>query len=101
MSKETAAELRQLLADNVASGTAQSLSINGTSVGGMVATKLSDKHGWAVTIAPVTLPELVVAVLLEDDSFNDQQIDEANVAAVARRITEAVLRLPSFKVGGS
>ena len=101
LSKETAAELRQLLADNVASGTAQSLSINGTSVGGMVATKLSDKHGWAVTIAPVTLPELVVAVLLEDDSFNDQQIDEANVAAVARRITEAVLRLPSFKVGGS
>ena len=101
LSKETAAELRQLLAENVVSGTAQNLSINGTPVGGMVATQFLGKHGWAVTIAPVTLPDLVVAVLLEDDSFSDQQVAEANVAAIARRITEAVLRLPSFKVGGS
>ena len=49
----------------------------------------------------MTLPGLVVAVLLEDDNFSDQQISEANVAAVTRRITEAILRLPSFKVGGS
>ena len=67
----------------------------------MVATQFSDKHSWAVAMTPVTLPGLVVAVLLEDDNFSDQQISEANVAAVTRRITEAILRLPSFKVGGS
>ena len=101
LSKETAAELRQLLADNVTDGTARSLSIDGISVGGMVATQFPDKHSWAVAMTPVTLPGLVVAVLLEDDNFSDQQISEANVAAVTRRITEAILRLPSFKVGGS
>ena len=101
LSKETAAELTDLLTSNVVNGSAQNLSIEGSSVGGMVATQFPDNHGWAVAIAPVTLPELVVAVLLEDDSSSDQQIAEANVAAITRRITEAVLRLPSFKVGGS
>ncbi|MEC9058280.1 MAG: penicillin-binding transpeptidase domain-containing protein [Actinomycetota bacterium] len=101
ISKETAAELRELLAQNVIHGTAQDLSISGMEVGGMVASPFLAKHVWAVVIAPVTLPEVVVAVLLEHDSFDDHQTAEAHVAAITRRITEAVLRLPSSNVGGS
>ncbi|MDP7066976.1 MAG: penicillin-binding transpeptidase domain-containing protein [Acidimicrobiales bacterium] len=101
ISKETAAELRELLAQNVSHGTAQDLSISGMEVGGMVASQFLDNHVWAVVIAPVTLPEVVVAVLLEHDSFDDHQTAGANVAAITRRITEAVLRLSSSNVGGS
>ena len=54
-----------------------------------------------VSLAPVTRPEVVVAVLLEGDDFDNRQIAEATIAGISRRITEAVLRLPSPNLGES
>ena len=54
-----------------------------------------------VALAPVTRPEVIVAVLLEGDDFDDQQTAEASITGISRRITEAVIRLPSPTLGGS
>ena len=102
LSKETAAELLRLLEENVENGTAQGLALSDVSVAGMSTSKFSDSnHLWAVALAPVTRPEVVVAVLLEGDGFDDQRTVEATVTAITRRITEAVLRLSSPALGGS
>ena len=71
-------------------------------MGGLLASSFSQSnHLWMVSLAPVTRPEVVVAVLLEGDDFDDRQIAEATIAGISRRITEAVLRLPSPNLGES
>ena len=102
ISKETAAQLLELLSENVKTGTAQNLALDAVPVAGMAASKFSgSNHLWMVALAPVTRPEVVVAVLLEGDGSDDQDTAEATVAAITRRITEAVLRLSSSNLGGS
>ena len=102
ISKETAAQLLELLSENVKTGTAQSLALSAVPVAGMSASRFSESnHLWMVALAPVTRPEVVVAVLLEGDGSDDQDTAEATVAAINRRITEAVLRLSSSNLGGS
>ena len=102
VSKETAAKLLELLSENVKTGTAQDLALRDVPVAGMSASRFSgSNHLWMVALAPVTRPEVVVAVLLEGDGSDDQQTAEATVAAITRRITEAVLRLSNSNLGGS
>ncbi len=102
LSKETAAELLRLLGENVENGRAQGLALSDIPVAGMSTSRFSgSNHLWAVALAPVTRPEVVVAVLLEGDGIDDQRTAEATVAAITRRIIEAVLRLSSPALGGS
>ena len=102
ISKETAAKLLGLLSENVKTGSAQGLALSAVPVAGMSASRFSgSNHLWMVALAPVTRPEVVVAVLLEGDGSDDQDTAEATVAAITRRIIEAVLRLPSSNLGGS
>ena len=102
VSKETASELLGLLSENVINGDAAGLQLNDVPVGGLLASSFSQSnHLWMVSLAPVTRPEVVVAVLLEGDDFDDRQIAEATIAGISRRITEAVLRLPSPNLGES
>ena len=83
LSKETAAELGQLL-DNVTDGTARSLSIDGISVGGMVATQFPDKHELGSRHDSDTARARCCGTSKDDNFSDQQQISEANVAAVAR-----------------
>ncbi len=102
VSKETAAKLLELLSENVRTGRAQGLALSDVAVAGMSASRFSgSNHLWMVALAPVTRPEVVVAVLLEGDGSDDQETAEATVAAITRRITEAVLRLSNSNLGGS
>jgi peptidoglycan glycosyltransferase len=102
ISKETAAKLLGLLSENVKTGTAQGLALSDVQVAGMSASRFSgSNHLWMVALAPVTRPEVVVAVLLEGDGSDDQETAEANIAAITRRITEAVLRLSNSNLRGS
>ena len=73
ISKETAAQLLELLSENVKTGTAQNLAVDTVPVAGMAASKFSgSNHLWMVALAPVTRPEGVIAVLLEGDGSDDQ-----------------------------
>ena len=82
--------------------TAEDLALVDVPVGGMSASRFSGSNLlWMVALAPVTRPEVVVAVLLEGDGSDDQETAEATVAAITRRITEAVLRLSNSNLGGS
>lgn len=102
VSKETAAELLGLLSENVKNGNAAGLELSDVSMGGLLASSFSESnHLWMVALAPVTRPEVIVAVLLEGDDFDDRQAAEASITGISRRITEAVLRLPSPTIGGS
>tara|TARA_Y100001934_G_C12295971_1_gene747392 strand:+ start:280 stop:735 length:456 start_codon:yes stop_codon:yes gene_type:complete len=102
VSKETAAELLGLLSENVKNGNAAGLELSDVSMGGLLASSFSESnHLWMVALAPVTRPEVIVAVLLEGDDFDDRQAAEASITGISRRITEAVLRLPSPTLGGS
>jgi hypothetical protein len=102
VSKETAAELLGLLSENVKSGNAAGLELSDVSMGALLASSFSESnHLWMVALAPVPRPEVIVAVLLEGNDFDDQQTAEANIAGISRRITEAVLRLPNPNLEGS
>ncbi|HAF69482.1 MAG TPA: hypothetical protein DCL16_10200, partial [Acidimicrobiaceae bacterium] len=102
VSKETAAQLLELLSENVISGSAAGIALSDVSIGGLLASSFSQsQHLWMVALAPVTRPEVIVAVLLEGDDFDDQQTAEASITGISRRITEAVIRLPSPTLGGS
>ena len=102
VSKETASKLLELLSENVINGDAAGLQLNDVPMGGLLASSFSQSnHLWMVSLAPVTRPEVVVAVLLEGDDFDNRQIAEATIAGISRRITEAVLRLPSPTLGES
>ncbi len=99
---ETASKLRAMLAANVKQGNAQGLALDDVEVAGILASGFTDNpHVWATALAPVTQPELAIAVLLEGDEFSDSQVAETVVARITRSIIEAVLRLPSSNLEGT
>ena len=99
---DTALTLRRMLAENVERGNAQGLALKNVEVGGILASGFAEQpHVWAVALAPVTQPELAIAVLLEGDELSDPHAAETVVASITRSIIEAVLRLPSPNVEGT
>jgi len=102
ITSDTALRLQTMLAANVERGTAQALALNDVEVAGMLESGFNDHpHVWAIAIAPVTQPELAIAVLLEGDELSDPQVTETVVARITRSIIEAVLRLPSPNLEGT
>ena len=102
ITSDTALRLQTMLAANVERGTARALALNDVEVAGMLESGFNDHpHVWAIAIAPVTQPELAIAVLLEGDELSDPQVTETVVARITRSIIEAVLRLPSPNLEGT
>ena len=90
-----------MLAANVQAGNAQGLALNEVEVGGILASaSAGHPQVWAIALAPVTQPELAIAVLLEGDNLGGPQAAESVVAAITRSIIEAVLRLPTPNLEG-
>jgi peptidoglycan glycosyltransferase len=91
-----------MLVANVEKGTAQGLALDDVEVAGMLESGFNDHpHVWAIALAPVTQPELAIAVLVEGDQLSDPQVTETVVARITRSIIEAVLRLPSPNLEGT
>ncbi|MCS5681992.1 MAG: penicillin-binding transpeptidase domain-containing protein [Acidimicrobiales bacterium] len=101
IASETASKLQTMLAANVQAGNAQGLALNEVEVGGILASaSAGHPQVWAIALAPVTQPELAIAVLLEGDNLGGPQVAESVVAAITRSIIEAVLRLPTPNLEG-
>lgn len=102
ITSDTALRLQTMLAANVERGTAQALALDDVEVAGMLESGFNDHpHAWAIAFAPVTQPELAIAVLLEGDELSDPQVTETVVARITRSIIAAVLRLPSPNLEGT
>lgn len=102
ITRDTALRLQSMLVANVEKGTAQGLALDDVEVAGMLESGFNDHpHVWAIALAPVTQPELAIAVLVEGDQLSDPQVTETVVARITRSIIEAVLRLPSPNLEGT
>ncbi|MDG2112704.1 MAG: penicillin-binding protein 2 [Actinomycetota bacterium] len=95
----TAQQLQALLANVVANGTARSLQLDGIEVAAKTGTAEIDgtdgTHAWIIAVAPVSDPQVAVAVLVEGDDTTGQQTGGNVAGPVAKAVIEAVLQLPT------
>lgn len=95
----TAQQLQALLAEVVANGTAKSLQLDDIDVAAKTGTAEIDgtegTHAWIIAFAPVSEPQVAVAVLVEGDDTTGQQTGGSVAGPVAKAIIEAVLQLPT------
>ena len=82
----TARQVRDLMREVVLTGTGRNANIPGLEVAGKTGTAQNPHgkdHGWFVCMAPVSSPELVVAVVVENQGFGSQ-----TALPIARSILE-------------
>ena len=95
----TARRVRDLMREVVLSGTGRRAEIPGMEVAGKTGTAQNPHggdHGWFVCMAPASAPELVVAVVVENQGFGSQ-----TALPIARAILEKARELGHFMtVGG-
>ena len=94
----TARKVRDLMRGVVLSGTGRKADIPGLEVAGKTGTAQNPHgkdHGWFVCMAPVSAPELVVAVVVENQGFGSQ-----TALPIARAILEKARELGYFTTPG-
>ena len=102
ITKSVSEELKAVLLDSVERGTAQSVQTAGVKVGakiGIVRVKNSTAtHNWVIAFAPVTNPEVAVAVFVEEGGSEGVYTQGTDAGPIARAVIEASLRLPTSTV---
>ena len=95
----TAQQLQSMMSDVVTSGTARILQLGDVGVAAKTGTAEIDgtdgTHAWIIAFAPVTDPQVAVAVLVEGDDTTGQQTGGTVAGPVAKAVIEAVLQLPT------
>ena len=96
LSSETAAHLRDMMINNVASGAASNATIAGVDVAGKTGTAQNGEGEpytlWFTGFAPADNPQVAVAVVVEDGGGLGQSGFGNTVAApIAKKVIEAVL----------
>lgn len=89
-SKSCAEYIKQLMVSTVKSGTGRAAAIGGITVAGKTGTAENEKekdHSWFVGFAPAENPQIVVAVILENDGGSGGK----TAAPVARAIIQSYL----------
>ena len=93
--RETARELGRMMEAAVSSGTGTAAQISGVRVGGKTGTAETGRSGrntvWFVAFAGRERPQVAIAVVLQNSSGTGGTV----AAPVAKRIMEALLRVPS------
>ena len=92
MSEQTAQYMKQMMVDDVVSGTGWRAAIDGIQVAGKTGTAEladSESHAWFTAFAPADDPQIAVVVILE----NDPGDGGSSAAPVAREIIRAKLGL--------
>jgi peptidoglycan glycosyltransferase len=97
LTPEHAAELQEMMAVVVNSGTGSNARISGVEVGGKTGTAQSDPKrkpfAWFTSFAPLDDPKVAVAVVVEDADIPRSDIAGGRVAApIAKAVMEAVVR---------
>ena len=99
ISRDTAAELQQMLENVVVAGTARRLQIDGVRVAGKTGTAEfgsgENTHAWIVAFAPVEDPRVAVAVFVQGDEETGQQTGGRVAAPIARQVLITALDLVS------
>jgi peptidoglycan glycosyltransferase len=89
----TAAAVASMMVDVVANGTGQAAQIDGVTVAGKTGTAQVgpgiDPHAWFVAFAPAEVPEIAIAVIVENGGSAGS---EATGGRIAAPIAAAVLR---------
>lgn len=96
MSASTAQELTQMMVGVVDNGTGTNAQIDGVKVAGKTGTAQrgagQNPLAWFVSFAPADNPKVAVAVLVQDDQANAQDISGGGFAApIAKSVMEAVM----------
>ncbi|HEC09221.1 MAG TPA: penicillin-binding protein 2 [Acidimicrobiales bacterium] len=99
ISRDTAADLQQMLENVVVSGTARRLRIEGVRVAGKTGTAEfgsgENTHAWIVAFAPVEDPRVAVVVFVQGDEETGQQTGGTVAAPIARQVLITALDLVS------
>jgi len=102
ITKSVSEELKAILLKSVERGTGQSVQTEGVKVGakiGIVRVKNSTAtHNWIIAFAPVTNPEVAVAVFVEEGGSEGVYTQGTDAGPIARAVIEASLRLPTSTV---
>jgi len=92
---KSAVELKAMLENVVANGTARSLAIDGVRVAGKTGTAELEgsvgTHAWIIGFAPVEDPRIAVAVFVEGDDTTGQQTGGTVAGPIAREVIRAAL----------
>jgi peptidoglycan glycosyltransferase len=96
VSETTAAALRDMMVQVVATGTGTAAQIRGVSVAGKTGTAQTTDdaapHAWFTSFAPAEDPRVAVAVVVENGGSSGNEATGGRVAApIARAVIEAVL----------
>ncbi len=96
LTPEHAAEMQEMMAVVVESGTGRNAQISGVEVGGKTGTAQSDPRrkpfAWFTSFAPLEDPKVAVAVIVEDADIRRDDIAGGRVAApIAKDVMEAAL----------
>lgn len=96
ISAATAAALRDMMVDVVATGTGRSAQISGVDVAGKTGTAQTTDdaapHAWFTAFAPADDPQVAVAVIVENGgSMGSEATGGAVAAPIARAVIQAVL----------
>ena len=102
ITKSVSEELMAILSDSVERGTGQSVQTEGVEVGAKIGTvrveNSSATHNWVIAFAPVTNPEVAVAVFVEEGGSEGVYTQGTNAGSIARAVIEASLRLSTSTV---
>lgn len=98
VSPDVARATTQMMVGVVAAGSGTRAQIPGVQVAGKTGTAQTGNntsHVWFVAFAPAANPTVAVAVMLEDQSSDDEFTGGALAAPIARSVMEAALALPA------
>ena len=97
--EDTAAQLSQMMESVVSGGTGTAAQIPGVRVAGKTGTAETGRAGrntaWFVCFAPVDRPQVALAVVLQNQSGTGGTL----AAPIAKRVMQALLRVPSNSEG--
>ena len=102
ITKGVSEELKAILLESAERGTGQSVQTEGVKVGAKIGTvrvkNSTATHNWVIAFAPVTNPEVAVAVFVEEGGSEGVYTQGTDVGPIARAVIEASLRLPTSTV---